>query len=58
MKLVKVLIPFRMDDKSYEPNDEIKVTDEQLTRIRVISVNMVKVLGEAEEKPKKRTAKK
>ena len=58
MKLVKVLIPFRMDDKTYNANDEIKVTDEQLARIKALSVNMVKVLGEIEDKPKKKTAKK
>ena len=58
MKLVKVLIPFNMDDKTYAPNDEIKVTDEQLARIRKISVNMVLVLDEVEEKPKKKTTKK
>lgn len=59
MKRVKVLIPFHLSDTNTDhvPNDEITVTDEQLTRIRAINVNMVLVLGEAEEtaeeKPKK-----
>lgn len=63
MKLVRVLIPFHMSatNTDHVPNDEIEVTDEQLAKIRAINVNMVEVLGEAEEteaeKPK-RTRKK
>lgn len=58
MKLVKVLIPFHLKDTDTDhvTGDEIKVTDEQLAKIRSINVNMVEVLGEAEvglEKPKK-----
>ena len=58
MKLVKVLIPFHLKDTDTDHvvGDEIKVTDEQLAKIRSINVNMVEVLGEAEvelEKPKK-----
>ena len=58
MKLVKVLIPFHFSvtDTDHVVGDEIKVTDEQLAKIRNINVNMVEVLGEAEvelEKPKK-----
>ncbi len=57
MKLVKVLIPFRMSatNTDHIPNDEIKVTDEQLAKIKAINVNMVEVLGDVEEpKPKKK----
>ncbi len=56
MKLVKVLIPFHLSalNKDCVPNDEIEVTDEQLAKIRAISVNMVEVLGEVKEKPKKK----
>ena len=58
MKLVRVLIPFHLKDTDTDhvAGDEIKVTDEQLAKIRSINVNMVEVLGEAEvelEKPKK-----
>ena len=58
MKLVRVLIPFRLKDTDTDhvAGDEIKVTDEQLAKIKSINVNMVEVLGEAEvelEKPKK-----
>lgn len=57
MKLVKVLIPFHMSatNTDHIPNDEIKVTDEQLAKIRAVNVNMVEVLGDVEEpKPKKK----
>ena len=57
MKRVKVLIPFHLKatNTDHVPGDEITVSDEQLARIRAINVNMVLVLGEAEEaeaKPK------
>ncbi len=60
MKLVKVLIPFHLSDtkKDYVANDKIEVTDEQLTKIKAVNVNMVEVLGEVEEKPKKKATKK
>ena len=57
MKLVKVLRPFHLKatDTLHVAGDEIKVTDEQLAKIRSINVNMVEVLGEEmeAEKPKK-----
>lgn len=57
MKLVKVLRPFHLKatDTDHVVGDEIKVTDEQLEKIRSINVNMVEVLGEEmeAEKPKK-----
>ena len=58
MKLVRVLIPFRLKDTDTDhvAGDEIKVTDEQLAKIKSINVNMVEVLEETEvelEKPKK-----
>ena len=60
MKLVKVLLPFRLKDTNTDHvvGDEIKVTDEQLAKIKAININMVKVLGEAEEEKPKKTRKK
>lgn len=67
MKLVKVLRPFHMKatNTDHKVNDEIRVTDEQLAKIRAVNVNMVLVLGEVEEeaeaaevKPKKTRKKK
>ena len=54
MKRVKVLVPFhsKATGKDQIPGDIIDVTDEQLAAIRKVSVNMVLVLGEAEDKPK------
>lgn len=51
---VKVLIPFHSvaTGKDHVPDDIIEVTAEQLAAIREVNVNMVLVLGEAEEKPK------
>lgn len=65
MKRVEVLIPFHMTatNTDHVPGDVIEVSDEQLTKIRAVNVNMVMVIGEAdepvvEEKPKKRKSKK
>ena len=60
MKLVKVLLPFHLKDTNTDhvAGDEIKVTDEQLAKIKAININMVKVLGEAEEEKPKKTRKK
>ena len=60
MKLVKVLLPFHLKDTNTDhvTGDEIKVTDEQLAKIKAININMVKVLGEAEEEKPKKTRKK
>lgn len=60
MKLVKVLIPFRLKetDEIHVVGDEIKLTDEQLARVKAININMVKVLGEAEEEEKPKKARK
>ena len=58
MLRVSVLIPFHRaeTDKDHVPSDEIVVSEEELARIRRVNVNMVLVLGEAEQ-PKKRTKK-
>jgi hypothetical protein len=55
MKRCKVLIPFHSvaTGKDHVPGDEIKVTDEQLAKIRAVNVNMVEVLGEVKTKAKK-----
>ena len=60
MNLCRVLIPFTLSDtkKDYVPNDEIELTDEQLSRVRAINVNMVEVVSKVEEKPKRKTTKK
>ena len=65
MKRVEVLIPFHMTatNTDHVPGDVIEVSDEQLTKIRAVNVNMVMVIGEAdepvvEEKPKKSKTKK
>ena len=56
MKRVKVLVPFncKATGKKQVPDDIIEVTDEQLAAIREVNVNMVLVLGEAEEKAEKK----
>lgn len=60
MKRVKVLLPFycKATGEYQEPDDIIEVTEEQLAKIRSINVNMVLVLGDAEEKPKAKKPKK
>lgn len=62
MLRARVLIPFhRLEtDTDHIPGDVIEVSDVELARIRAVNVNMVLVLGEAEEpeKPKKKTTKK
>ncbi len=52
MKRVKVLIPFTCKESgnAYVAGDEINVSDERLTAIKSVNVNMVEILGEAEEK--------
>jgi hypothetical protein len=56
MKLVRVLVPFHSIalDKDLVCNDEVQMTDEQLANVQKVNVNMVEVLGEVEEKPKKK----
>ena len=51
MKRVEVLIPFRMaaTNTNHVVGDVIEVSEEQLAKIRAIHVNMVAVLGDAEE---------
>jgi hypothetical protein len=53
MKRVLVYIPFhrKETDEDCKPGDEIVVSEEELARIRAVNVNMVAVLGEAEEVP-------
>lgn len=61
MLRTEVLIPFhrRETDTDHVPGDVIEVSESELARIRAVNVNMVLVLGEAEEpKPKKKTTKK
>ena len=57
MKRVKVLVPFHMiaTDTDHIPGDIISVSDAQLAKIKAVNVNMVAVLGDAEEteQPKK-----
>lgn len=52
MVRVEVLFPFhsKATGKYQIPGDIIEVTEEQLAAIRKVSVNMVLVLGEAENK--------
>lgn len=56
---VEVLVPFhsKATGKDHIPGDIIEVTAEQLAAIREVSVNMVLVLGEAEDKPKAKAKK-
>ena len=61
MKLVKVHIPFtdKVTGTQYNSGDEIVLTDERLAEVKAVNVNMVSVIGEAEEEQKKpRTRKK
>lgn len=63
MKRVRVLIPFHMlaTDTDHIPGEVIEVSEEQLTKIRAVNVNMVEVLADVPdeaEKPKKRKSKK
>lgn len=53
MKRVRVEIPFHMiaTNTTHVPGDIIEVSEEQLAKIRAISINMVSVLGNVEEEP-------
>lgn len=55
MKRCKVLIPFHLiaTATTYRPGDIIEVSDEQLAKIQEPGKNMVEVLAEVEEKPKR-----
>lgn len=55
MKSIEVLVPFHLKatDKTYRIGDVIEVSDEQLAKIQTLGKNMVKVLAEVEEKPKR-----
>ena len=59
MKKVRVLIPFHSEvtGKDHVPDDIIELTDEQIEAVRAVNVNMVLVLGDAEEKPKTKAKK-
>jgi hypothetical protein len=59
MMKVKVLIPFtdKVTGKDHNADDIIEVSEERLAEIKSVNVNMVLVLGEAEEKPKTTTPK-
>lgn len=57
MKRVKVLIPFldKVTGKDHNADDIIEVSDTRLAEIKAVNVNMVLVLGDAEQpKPKKK----
>ena len=57
MKRVKVLIPFldKVTGKDHNADDIIEVSEERLAEIKAVNVNMVLVLGDAEQpKPKKK----
>ena len=64
MKRVKVLVPFtdRVTKELRKANDEIEMTEERIAEVRAVSVNMILVLGEAEETkeetPKKKSTRK
>jgi hypothetical protein len=48
-------------DTDHDPGEVIEVSEEQLTKIRAVNVNMVEVLADEPdeaEKPKKRKSKK
>lgn len=59
MKRVRVNEPFtdKVTGEQYETNAEITLTEERIAEVRSVGVNMISVLGEAEE-PKKPRAKK
>ncbi len=61
MKQVRVLVPF-IDSETktfYEAGREVELPEATIERVKAISVNMVLVLGDAEEKaPKKPRTKK
>ena len=54
MKKVRVEIPFHMSATKTDhiPGDIIEVAEETLAKICEVNINMVSVLGDAEEKPK------
>lgn len=50
-KRVKVLIPFRVGKKLYEPSEkEVKLPEEKVKKLLAINCNMLIVLGDVEEK--------
>ena len=54
MLRVKVLIPFRVGDKLYEPSDkEVKLPKEKVDALLAINCNMMVVLGEVKKPSKK-----
>ena len=57
MKRVKVLVPFtdRVTKELRKANDDIEMTEERIAEVRAVSVNMILVLGEAEETQKETT---
>lgn len=65
MKRCEVLIPFHLKatETDHVPGDVIEVSEEQLAKIRKLSVNMVRVVEDVvdqvePEKPKKKRTKK
>lgn len=60
MKLVKVLIPFtdKVTGELHKADSEIELSEERIAEIKAVNANMVSVIGEVQEKPKKTSRKK
>jgi hypothetical protein len=61
MKKVKVLIPFtdKVTGEVHAKDAEVLLSDERIAEIKLVNINMVSVLGDAEaEEPKKPRARK
>ena len=57
MLRVKVLIPFKVDDKLYEPSEkEVKLPKEKVEKLLEINCNMLIVLGEVKKPSKKKNS--
>lgn len=57
MKIVKVLIPFtdKVTGKAYKEGDEIELTDDRVSEVKAVNVNMILVTGEKKPKTKAKT---
>lgn len=57
MLRVKVLIPFTVDGKLYEPSEkEVKLPKEKVAKLLEINCNMLIVLGEVKKPSKKKNS--
>lgn len=54
MKRIRALIPFHLAKANRDcvPGDELEASDKLIAELKGFNVNMVEVLGDAEEKPK------